>query len=131
MPSQAWKSIISEFQPLKRINSKRLNSSHYWYRSKVTGKEYYLRFDNHLPPTELIYDSLKSELLSTTKTNAIHIFSDQRLEECAWKPYMEPPFKASDFDKLDHATLILLKISNPASILYKFRVIQLSTYTSI
>lgn len=109
MPSPAWKSIISEFLPLKRINSKRVNSSDYWYRSKVTGEEYYLHIDSHSPPLELIYDSLKSKLLSTTKTNAIHIFSDKRLEECAWRPYMEPPFHADDFDKLDQTTLILSK----------------------
>lgn len=108
MPSQAWTSIQKEFESLKR-NSQLNNTSYYWYRSRITGQEYCLHFDEHSPPAELIYDSLKSVTLSNSKTNAIHIFRDGNIEECPWRAYMEPPFEASGFRTIDHTYLIVLK----------------------
>ena len=113
MPSPAWKSIHLEFESLKRDNSRHSDTSCYWYRSRNTGQEYCLLFDTHSPPPELIYNSLKSPLLSESKTNTIHVSRDYRIEECSWRPYMEPPFNASGLSTIDHTELILSKTIQP------------------
>ena len=109
MSSPAWKSIRMNFESLKRDNSQVNNTSYYWYRSRTSGHEYCLHFDDSSPPWELIYDSLKSAKLLNSKSKAIHIFCDGHIEECPWREYMEPPFEASGLPTIAHTNLVVSK----------------------